>query len=335
MKNNLISIIVPAYNASQGIVKTLNSLINQTYKNLEIIIINDASKDSTLKVITEFAVKDKRIKIINLEKNVGVHEARMCGLAESKGEFIGFVDADDYVSLDMYQSMLDDAQKNEADIVICGAQRVNDNEQLGYFLCFKSDFLIDRDLFKNYTHLEFGPGSLCNKLFTREVIISIVNHKFPWRQSYHEDWVVNTNCFLNAKKVYLSKNIFYSYVKNDSSAIATVNNPKYYVEYLKAFSLSLHYYGNESSEIHNLIINMYRKFITRESSHIEYIEELHQYEKDIINAMELSGTEYPMSWALLTARNSEANGLNKKTLLKIIDKVISRFIRKNEFMYIK
>lgn len=126
MTNNLISIIVPAYNVSDKIKFTLNTLINQTYKNLEIIIVNDASTDNTLEVIMKLSSQDNRIKVINLQENVGVHEARMRGLRESNGNWIGFVDADDYVSLDMYQSMLDDARKNKVDIVICGVQRVDE-----------------------------------------------------------------------------------------------------------------------------------------------------------------------------------------------------------------
>jgi len=336
MTNNLISIIVPAYNASDRIEHTLNSLMNQTYKNLEIIIVNDASKDDTLDLVMDFSAQDERIKIINLEKNVGVHEARMCGLRKSKGDWIGFMDADDHAHLDMYQSMLNNALKNQADIVLCGVERVNDKgKHLRYVPEFKSDYLVTNDLVKNLTDYHFGAGYLWNKLYAREVIVPAVDEKFPWRQSLNEDMIVNIGCFLKAKKVYLSKSVFYTYVENESSATAVGDKVRAYVEHLKAFSIALHLYGKESAVVQEMIFNMYRNQITQEHMHIENIQELYQYEKEILDAIKLNETDYPLAWAMLAARNSESNSLSKKTLLKIIHKVITKYFVKNQFKYIK
>lgn len=335
MTNNLISIVVPAYNASDRIDRTLNSLLNQTYKNLEILIVNDASKDNTLELVMNFLAQDERIKIINLEKNIGVHEARMCGLRKSRGDWIGFVDADDYVHSDMYRSILNNAIENQADIVLCSVKRVNDQgKHLKYAPKFKSDYLVTTDLLNNLTNGNFGSAYLCNKLYAREVIVSAGVERFPWRQSLNEDMIVNIGCFLKAKKVYLNKNVFYYYVENETSATATSDKVRSYVEHLKAFSIALYLYGRESDVVQKIIINMYRKLITQEYMHVENIQGLYQYEKDIIDATKLNEKDYPLAWAMLAARNSESNSLNKKIIFKIVQKVIKKFFLKSRFKYI-
>ena len=94
--DSLISIIVPVYNGEKTIERTLKAIASQTHKNIEIIVINDASTDKTNLILKKHASSDKRIQIIDLKENQGVHEARMAGLRKSTGQWIGFVDGDDY-----------------------------------------------------------------------------------------------------------------------------------------------------------------------------------------------------------------------------------------------
>ena len=106
-----ISIIIPAYNAEKTISKCLDSIINQTYKNLEIIVINDGSTDSTSKVISEYEKKDGRIKFID-NKNHGVSYTRNIGISNSTGEYINFVDADDYLEKDCFEKLIPHLKNN-------------------------------------------------------------------------------------------------------------------------------------------------------------------------------------------------------------------------------
>lgn len=99
-----VSVIIPMYNSSRFIVECVNSVINQTYKNLEIILVDDKSKDSTLKKVNR--IKDKRIKIIKLKKNVGAAEARNKGIEASTGNYICFLDSDDYWKLDKIEKQI-------------------------------------------------------------------------------------------------------------------------------------------------------------------------------------------------------------------------------------
>lgn len=102
MKDDLISVIVPVYNVEKYLHKCINSILNQTYKNLEIILIDDGSTDNSGKICDEYALKDNRIKVIHKE-NGGLSSARNAGLDICSGDYIGFVDSDDYIAEDMYE----------------------------------------------------------------------------------------------------------------------------------------------------------------------------------------------------------------------------------------
>jgi glycosyltransferase involved in cell wall biosynthesis len=114
----IISIIVPVFNAEQYLEKCLNSIIEQTFEAIELIIVNDGSTDGSYKIIKSYSQKYKNVKVIN-QKNQGVVKARIKGYTASQGEYIGWVDADDFVELDMYKKMYDQAIKKHADLVIC------------------------------------------------------------------------------------------------------------------------------------------------------------------------------------------------------------------------
>ena len=101
--SDLISIIIPVYNVAVYLPRCLDSILAQTYKNLEIILVDDGSKDNSGKVCDEYALKDSRIKVIH-QKNQGVSVARNAGLRIAKGDYIGFVDSDDYIETNMYEN---------------------------------------------------------------------------------------------------------------------------------------------------------------------------------------------------------------------------------------
>ena len=120
MNNIAVSILVPVYNTSLYLEKCLNSLINQTLKNIEIVCVNDGSTDNSLEILEAYANKDSRIVVVN-KPNGGLPSARNAGIDVAKGEYLGFVDSDDYVSLDMFQKMYATAKKKNSEIVVCGA----------------------------------------------------------------------------------------------------------------------------------------------------------------------------------------------------------------------
>ena len=117
-KNDLISVIVPVYKVEQYLNECIKSIINQTYKNLEIILVNDGSPDDCGKMCDIWAKKDNRIKVIH-KKNGGLSDARNCGIDIANGKYIQFVDSDDLLELDMIDFLYTNIQKYNCDISIC------------------------------------------------------------------------------------------------------------------------------------------------------------------------------------------------------------------------
>ena len=111
------SIVIPVYNVEKYLHQCLNSVINQTYKNLEIICINDGSKDNSLIILNEYLQKDNRIVIVN-QKNSGVSSARNKGIRLSTGDFISFIDSDDYLDLNVYEKCVQRIISDNSDIII-------------------------------------------------------------------------------------------------------------------------------------------------------------------------------------------------------------------------
>jgi len=122
-----ISVIVPIYNVEKYLKKCLDSIVNQTYKNLEIILVNDGTKDSSGEIAVEFAEIDKRIIIINQE-NAGLSAARNSGIEISTGDYISFIDSDDYVSLNYFELLARGAKEFNADIVTCPYEKFTEDE---------------------------------------------------------------------------------------------------------------------------------------------------------------------------------------------------------------
>ena len=117
---DLISIIIPVYQTEPYLRKCLDTVVGQTYHHLEVILVDDGSPDACGRICNEYAAGDGRIKVIH-QRNAGVSAARNTGLAAASGDWIGFVDSDDYIELDMYEYLLDLAKRNNADWVQCGA----------------------------------------------------------------------------------------------------------------------------------------------------------------------------------------------------------------------
>ncbi len=172
----MISIIIPVYNLENYIERTLDSVCAQTYDDLEIIVVDDGSKDKSLSVIEKYAEKDNRIKVLH-QDNAGVTKARLNGIKHAKGDWIGFVDGDDLIESDMYKRLLNNAVKYNADISHCGYQMVFPNKT-NYF--YNTGCLENQDKITALKELLSGsriePG-LCNKLFHKNLFHSLLQNE--------------------------------------------------------------------------------------------------------------------------------------------------------------
>lgn len=219
----LISVIIPAYNIEQYIERCLESVCGQTYSRLEIIVIDDGSTDGTGNIIDELAKKDSRIITIHKE-NGGVSVARNTGLDIAKGDYIGFVDGDDIIESDMYELLLRNALKYQADISHCGYQMVFPNRVDYYYntgeVRIQNQYEGVYDLIKAD---KIEPG-LCNKLYKRE-LVSV--HRLDNKIKINEDLLYNYRLFKEAKtSVFEDVSKYYYMVRGNSASTSKINKNK-------------------------------------------------------------------------------------------------------------
>lgn len=181
----LISVIVPVYNVEEYLDRCINSIVQQTYKNLEIILVNDGSTDNSSIICNEWREKDFRIKVIHKE-NGGISSARNCGLKEATGDYIGFVDSDDYIDLDMYNNLIYSALAEDADLVMCDFIQVVDNQDCNIENRFRGVIEYSRNnLIKEFLLTNIQPFTW-NKLYKKNLFDNI---SFPINKIYEDEFV--------------------------------------------------------------------------------------------------------------------------------------------------
>ncbi|MBQ7031836.1 MAG: glycosyltransferase family 2 protein [Bacilli bacterium] len=204
MKNNKVSIIIPVYNCSKFLKKLIDSLKNQTYKNFEVIFINDGSKDNSLSILKK--VDDERFIIID-QKNQGVAVARNNGLKRAKGEYITFVDSDDYIGPKYLEYLVTNIEKYSVDLCVMGFQKFTDNYKVyeSYNLKLKEYLLENSNDYLKFLN-NLNGSAICGKLYKRN---KVKDKKFL-KLSIGEDALFNLNYIKeNNKIVTLDKNYYY------------------------------------------------------------------------------------------------------------------------------
>lgn len=204
-----ISVIVPIYNAEKYLFTCLNSIVNQSYSNLEIILIDDGSIDNSLNICNEFAAKDKRIKVIHKD-NQGVSAARNDGIEYSSGYYIAFVDSDDYISENYLYELYNELTIKKSDLSICMIQNFGLCNEVQSMNPSVLDFnqpenSIWNEL--NSTYLLYGP---CNKLY-KSKIIKFHNILFDEKLCYGEDLFFNFKYLNFINKIAITDNTIYYY----------------------------------------------------------------------------------------------------------------------------
>lgn len=217
-----ISIIMPMYNSERFIEKCISSLVSQTHENIEIIIIDDGSSDSSYDICLALSKNDSRIHLIK-QVNGGVSAARNTGLKYATGDYIGFVDSDDYVTENMYASLLAAAEKYQADIVECGYFEADANGQITLTAALEADIIRDNhEMMKKSLSGWNTVDFCCNKLYEKSLFDGV---EFP-AYHYSEDYYVNYMTLAKSQtKVTLSEP-HYFYVKHETNATSGNFNPR-------------------------------------------------------------------------------------------------------------
>lgn len=233
MKNDLISIIVPAYNVEKYVSRTIDSLLNQTYSLIEIICVDDGSSDNTYSILQNYAKKDSRVKAYT-KTNEGVTKARKFGFEKANGEYIGFTDADDIVDADMFQRLYDNLINYCADISHCGYVVDNLNGTKEYF--YNTGCLAQQDKKSGVESLisgSFEPG-LCNKLYKYDLLHNLFqNDIMDYSIKMNEDVLMNYFLFKEANSSVIEDVCLYHYVKREGSATVSGFNKDYSLDKIK------------------------------------------------------------------------------------------------------
>lgn len=177
----LVSIIVPAFNRAKTLPATIISILNQTYKNIELIIVDDYSSDGTTDIVNSFIENDNRVHYYKLDKNRGACFARNYGFTKSKGEFIALMDSDDVCHLDRIQKQLNHAIDTNADFCFCGINRKENNNCSYYYPLRKIDFK------KNVFEQELVENRICSvSMFMRRKVFETIKFDIGLRR--YQDW---------------------------------------------------------------------------------------------------------------------------------------------------
>lgn len=210
-----ISIIVPIYNIENKIKKCIDSILNQTYKNFELILVNDGSTDSSLEICNNYKRKDTRIKIIN-KKNQGVILARKSGLDVATGKYIIFIDGDDWVDKDLLKILYNEAEKQDCDIVACNPYLVYGNGLIKKIRQdFDEDITYEKEEIKKYVLSKFVgdtgfPVSVWAKIYKRN-LFNDYGEYFLKVKFFGEDLALNMEILPKCKKVRVINKALYYY----------------------------------------------------------------------------------------------------------------------------
>ncbi len=261
--NKKISIIVPIYNVEKYIDKAMESIVNQTYKNLEIILINDESKDKSIKICEKYIKNDTRIKLVN-QKNKGLSGARNTGLENATGEYIMFIDPDDTFELDACENLYKEIEKTNADYVIANYRNMDEDDTKWDKPAFDINKYKKMQVsIKEPTRCFYVMNSgVWNKIFRKE-FLDAIKVKFV-EKTPAEDAIFTTYCFIKAQKVYYTPEIVYNYRLRESDSISSSCSKEYFLGINRAYKMI---YNNFKE---NNQIDFYRFFYAKSMNYILY-----------------------------------------------------------------
>lgn len=216
-ENIKVSVVIPAYNVEKYIKQCLDSVINQTLKDIEIICINDGSKDNTLAILQEFAQKDSRIRLID-KVNEGISAARNQGMELARGEYISFIDSDDWIDENYLESLYNTAKKYNSDLACSSIIRVTGNRKRKKLIYTKEEFSNDKNKKNELTNAPIY-SYVWNKIYNREKLLQS-NVKFPVGRVYEDViWCLKAIYYMDS--VVTVPSAIYYYRKNPTSIMST------------------------------------------------------------------------------------------------------------------
>lgn len=272
----------------------MRSVSSQSCPDIEIIVVNDNSTDNTRRLLGEYAKQEPRLHLIDLDKNVGAHLARASGVMAAKAMVLGFLDADDWFHQDAIKRMLHALEFDSADTVICGIQFSSREGELGqHKLKFAHEEAVDSEILRRFCDLSFGTGSLCNKLYRREVLEPFISHDFGETVAINEDYIVNFGVFSVAKRVCLLPDSLYYYRQHSLSVTASPLSAKAFAGMLRAYVLCLETYSGLGHSAREQIDILYARQLRFECYRVSSPIELEEFSEHLAESLKRLADIHP------------------------------------------
>ncbi|MFG5088389.1 glycosyltransferase family 2 protein [Campylobacter lari] len=298
-----ISIILPTYNVEKYIARALDSCINQTFKNIEIIVVDDCGSDKSIDIAKEYASKDKRIKIIHNEKNLGTFASRNIGVLNSSSPYIIFLDPDDYLDISACEKCVEILNDKNAELIVFDFIMVN-NDKKEFKYKFDNLFCnIDEYCYYNVSNNIYN-WNLCSKLISKNILLKAMKQiDNSLKLTMAEDFLLYFFIVLELNNVFISSERIYFYVHNNDSSTTTINIDRikqYIIEESNVIKIASLYLNNN--------IDFLRKYFLKK------------------NLVVLSIANYEKKQRLNLIKNYKKNYLFYK---------ISKILIKNKIKYLK
>lgn len=300
MNNPLISVIVPVYKAEAYLEKSVKSIINQTYKNLEIILVDDGSPDRCGEMCDEFAKKDSRIRVIH-KANGGQSSARNAALDIMAGDYVGFVDSDDWIEPNMYEHLYNLILKNNAQISVCGLQCDYDDGKIVYFndqypvhkgieIFSKIDALRELTIAKKITN------SPCDKLFSRYIFEDIRMRE----GTVYEDFEIMPSCMEKAEIIVYDPLPLYHYIMTEESTTRGAIQRKRFIEAEVSRNI-IEQYKSNYPDLYYYVLARHIEICLNIIQASADLEEFKKNRQELIK--EIKGKQFKKAFKLLSKKN--------------------------------
>lgn len=244
----LITIIIPIYEVEKYLHRCVNSVLAQTYTKLEVILVDDGSPDNCGKICDEYAKKDDRVRVIH-KSNGGQAEARNFGIDMAQGDYLGFVDGDDWLELDMYEKLYEALIENHADLSMCGLNYIYKKNVVVKRIFDKQTIIKKDELIRMYFTEDTILSSPCNKLYKKELFEHI---RYPVGKVF-EDRYISLELFSNVDKAVDIGKAKYNYLRRNGSTVNRQFNPKF-LTYLEIAENEKLFINEKYSEFNHLAI---------------------------------------------------------------------------------
>lgn len=349
-QNALISIVIPIYKAERFLPKCLDSILDQTYTNLEVICVNDSSPDNSLEVLNKYAEKDSRIRVVDKE-NEGVSAARNVGLSMVSGEYVMFVDADDWIDPETCQCAVDAMTEYQVDVVLWSYVSENHGNQ-SFKKLFNGDMVFEEEICKQRLHRRFVgivddelahpelADALCpvwGKLYKREVIQKSGARFVDLSEiGTYEDGLFNLEVFGEVKKVVYLDRCFYHYRRDNTGSATSRYNPNLFNQWQNLYQRMTEYITDRNlPEVYTKALHNRRSLgmlglgLNIVSTDLPITRKLHlirtilRDERYIQAYRELDFQYFPIHWKVFYGCAKYKITVGVYTLLKVIQKIIS------------